>query len=105
MTASVARTRHIFTRSLNYLRPRSYKQCNLATTCMPVNQRWPRPRRHSVGPGNVDVKWLNRRPHPADDFAGPERLAQQRHPAVFRLANGAKRVAGVSRLVRVQPAL
>src|SRR6266446_2473595 len=60
---------------------------------------------HSIGPCNVDVKWLNRRPHPPDDFAGPERLAQQRHPAVFRLANGAKRVARIARLVRVQPAL
>src|SRR5712664_1276696 len=72
---------------------------------MPVNQRGSKPERHSIGPRNVDVKRLNRRSYPPDDFAGPERLAQQRHPAVFRLANRAKRVAGVGRLVCVQPAL
>src|SRR5258707_10806627 len=60
---------------------------------------------HSIGPRNVDVKWLNRRPHSTDDFARPERLAQHRHPAVFRLANGAKRIARIGRLVGVQPAL
>src|SRR5258707_4837849 len=57
---------------------------------------------HSIGPCNVDVKWLNRRPHPPDDFAGPERLAQQRHPAVFRLANGAKRIKRIRRLIGVE---
>src|SRR5260370_20570553 len=72
---------------------------------MPANQRGAQPGRHSIGPRNVDVKRLNRRPQSPDDFAGPERFAQQSHPAVFRLANGAKRVAGVRRLVRVQPAL
>src|SRR5229473_69874 len=72
---------------------------------MPANQRGAQPGRHSIGPRNVDVKRLNRRPQSPDDFAGPERFAQQSHPAVFRLANSAKRVAGVRRLVRVQPAL
>src|SRR5882762_7722418 len=105
IAASVARTRHVFTRRINQFRPHSHKESNLATTRMPVNQRGSKPGRHSIGPRNVDVKRLNRRPHPADDFAGPERFAQQRHPAVFRLANGAKRVARVDRLVRIQPAL
>src|SRR6266702_7900761 len=72
---------------------------------MPVHQRRSQPQRHSIGPRNVDVKWLNRRPQPADDFAGPKRIAQERYPAVFRLANRAKRVAVVGRLVGVHTAL
>src|SRR5438552_8519172 len=63
------------------------------------------PGSHSVGPPNMNVKWLNRRAHSTDDFAGPERLAQQGHPAVLRFANRAKCVAIVRLLIGVQAAL
>src|SRR5207244_13524650 len=72
---------------------------------MPADQHGSRPGSHSVGPRNMNVKWLNRRAHSTDDFAGPERLAQQGHPAVLRFANRAKCVAIVRLLIRVQATL
>src|SRR5438093_9985928 len=72
---------------------------------MPADQRGSRPGSHSVGPRNMNVKWLNRRAHSTDDLAGPERLGQQGHPAVLRFANRAKCVAIVRLLIRVQAAL
>src|SRR5215472_18219169 len=46
----------------------------------------------SLRPRNVHVKLFQRRPHPADNLAGPQRRAQQRHPPVGGFANPAKGV-------------
>jgi hypothetical protein len=55
-------------------------------------------------PRDVNVKFLHRRANTANDFGGPERLAEERDPTVFRLADGAKSVAGVRRLIGVKTA-
>src|SRR4029077_2790357 len=58
-----------------------------------------------LGPRQVDIKRLQRRPDAAHDFAGPQLVAKQRHPAVLRFADRAKCIARVSRLVCVEPAM
>jgi len=58
----------------------------------------------SVRPRNVNVKFLHCRANAADDFGGPERLAEERHPAVFGLANGTKSVTGTCRLIGIEAA-
>src|SRR5258707_15780586 len=50
----------------------------------------------------MDVKSLDRRAQTPDDLAGPEGVAQNRYPAVPRLTNRTKRIAGVGLLVGVQ---
>src|SRR5215472_2426805 len=71
---------------------------------MPINRTGVRMPLASIWPRNVDVKPLNCRPQSPDDFARPERYAQNRDPAIFRLANDAERIARVSLLVSVQAA-
>src|SRR5260370_297231 len=63
---------------------------------MPVNLRRSHWQEFSVWPRNVDVKSLYRGAQPPDDFTGPQRLGQERHPAIFRLAYRAKRIADVT---------
>src|ERR1700687_4136530 len=58
----------------------------------------------SVRPRNVNVKFLHCRANAADDFGEPERLAEERHPAVFGLANGTKSVTGTCRLIGIEAA-
>src|SRR5882762_3090812 len=56
----------------------------------------------SVRPRDINVKFLYCRANTANDFGGPERLAQERDPAVFRLAHGTKSITSVRRLVGVE---
>lgn len=58
-----------------------------------------------MGAGNVDVEGLGGGADAADDFAGPKRWAKERDPAIFEVADGAEKVALVSGLVGVDPAL
>src|ERR1700756_5356701 len=58
----------------------------------------------SLGAGDVDVEALHGGADTADDFGGPECFAEQRHPAVFGLADGAKSVTFVRGLVRIEAA-
>src|ERR1700730_5143026 len=55
-------------------------------------------------PRDVHVKTLKRRSNPPYNFRRPQRLAQQRSPAIFRLAYSTKGIPLISRLVSVQPA-
>src|SRR5437899_11834011 len=71
---------------------------------MPVNLRRSHWQEFSVWPRNVDVKSLYRGAQPPDDFTEPQRVAQERHPAIFRLAYRAKRIADVGLLLSVQSA-
>src|SRR5580704_11429701 len=52
-------------------------------------------------PSDVDIERQHGGPGTAYDFAGPERGAEQRYPAVFRLAHGTEKVAIVGELVCV----
>ena len=56
----------------------------------------------SMRPRNVDVKFLCCRANAADHFRRPKRLAEERGPAIFRLADGAKDVTGVCGLIGVE---
>src|SRR5215472_14766293 len=62
-------------------------------------------RQFLVWPRNMDVKPLNRRAHAPYHFARPQGFAQQRDPAILRLADSAKHISCVGRLVGIQPAL
>src|SRR5438445_13561564 len=55
----------------------------------------------SVRPRDINVEFLHCRANAANDFGGPERLAQERDPAVFRLAHGTKSITSVRRLIGV----
>src|SRR5438445_9845971 len=56
----------------------------------------------SVRPRDINVEFLHCRANAANDFGGPERLAQERDPAVFRLAHGTKSITSVRRLIGVE---
>jgi len=58
-----------------------------------------------LGAGDIDVEGLKSRADAADEFAGPEGSAEQCDPAVAGLADGAKGVAWIGRLVGVQTAV
>ena len=55
--------------------------------------------------GDVHIKWLQGRTNAADDFAGPQGLAEQGDPAVAGFADGATAVTGIGGLVGVQAAV
>src|SRR5207344_2339475 len=58
-----------------------------------------------VRPGQVDVKGLHRRADSSNDLAGPERRAEERHPAVLRFTHGAKGITLVSGLISIDSSL
>src|SRR5690349_1357417 len=105
IAASVASNRHVCTHRINKFRAFTCKSSNLTTSRRPVNRGGASTKMSSIGPRNVDIKSLDRRAHPPDNFTGPERLAQNCYPAIFRLADRAKRVPRVGLLVGVQASL
>src|SRR2546421_12699865 len=105
IAASVAESRHVCTHRINRFRAFTRGSRNLTTSRRPVNRGSANTKMSSIGPSNVDVKFLDRRPHPPDNFAGPESFAQNCHPAILWLADRAKCVARIGVLVGVQAAL
>src|SRR5258708_24135200 len=105
IAATVATTIHACSRLINNFRPRISNLSNLTTAGARLNAAESlRLAICSVRACYVDVKRLHSRAYAPDHFAGPESLAQQRHPAVFQIADGAKSVTRVRRLIGVQPA-
>src|ERR1700676_4208973 len=56
-----------------------------------------------VRPGDIDLKLLGGRTNAANDFRGPQRFAEQRYPAVFGFADGAKGVPCILGLISIEP--
>src|SRR5215469_3324343 len=104
IAASVAESRHVCTHRINKFRAFTRESSNLTTSREPVNRGGASTKVSSIGPRNVDVELLDRRAHAPDHFAWPKRLAQNRHPAVLRLTDRAKRVPRVGLLVSIQTA-
>src|SRR5712664_3243235 len=57
-----------------------------------------------MGPRNVDVKFLHGWANAANHLGGPERLAEESRPAIFRLADRTECVPRVSGLVGIEAA-
>src|SRR5437762_3244614 len=94
---SVANPRHVQTRRINNLRPSEPIECKQAANLAPVD-----PAIFLMRPRDMHIKRLHRGAHAADGFAGPERLTQNREPAIFQFAHHTKSIALVGGLISVQ---
>src|SRR5271157_2569891 len=109
-TDSVSKTLHFQTRCISEFPGPKPKRSNLTTTGRPVKQTRRlatyslAQTRGSLGPRDIDVEGLQRGPHPADHFTGPETFAQESHPSILWLGHGAESVACIGGLIRLEAA-
>src|SRR5262249_24686050 len=95
-TDSVSNPRHVHTRRISRLSPRSLISAILCPAASSKSR--------SVWTRDKHIERLQGGPHAANGFAWPKHVAQNREPAIFQPTDHTKSIARISRLIGVQAA-